>query len=399
MQCQCLILGAGIIGSAAAYELSRRGMKDIHVVDPDLGGELSATERNAGGVRHLWQFPVNLELSRASIRLFEQVKNEVGFQQNGYLWLFSKEETHAAERLLEHTRRHKLEYESLSVDEIRRRYPFIDKTEDLGLALFGKRDGILNSNALKTYYRDQAKAKGVTFHDHHRATDVKDTAAGAEVSIEKMSDTKMAQAYLNAPETMPPGRAEIWKAGVALICMDAWASQLPLLRAQSEGFRTVRRQISLFKTEGLDLSPYGMLVDTSRVYFHAEGGNALGGLVLKEEPPGFNFHYDADFFESHIWPNLFARGTAFERLKPIGGWAGLYSYPPDSSGVLGWVPGCRHVAESHSYAGRGVMQSYGAAVAIADLLIEGQFHQIDARGLSRNRFQRGGPFLEETLHL
>lgn len=399
MDCDCLILGAGITGSAAAYELSRRGLTGIHVIDPDLEGELSATERNAGGVRHLWQHPVNVELSRISIQLFEKIRSEIGFQQNGYLWLFAREQTDAAERLLEHTRRHRLEYEPLGVEEIRSRYPFLDKTDDLGLALFGKRDGLINSNALKLYFRNEAKSRGVVFHDRCLATDVRDTPAGAEARVMRLDGAESAKRSLENPDSPPSGPTEIWRARTAVICMDAWAGRLPLLMPLSQGFRVVRRQISLFKTEGLDLAPYGMIVDTSRVYFHAEGGNALGGLVLKDEPPGFDFRYDNDFFETHIWPALYERGSAFERLKPIGGWAGLYSYTPDTTGVLGWVPGCRHVAEAHSFTGRGVMQSYGAAVAVAELLLDGKFTTIDAAPLSRARFQRGGPWLEESLHI
>jgi len=74
-----IIVGAGVIGSAVAYELSRRGVKGIHVFDADLQGGLSSTERNAGGVRHLWEQQVNVELSRQSIKFFESIAPEIGF--------------------------------------------------------------------------------------------------------------------------------------------------------------------------------------------------------------------------------------------------------------------------------------------------------------------------------
>jgi glycine/D-amino acid oxidase-like deaminating enzyme len=162
----------------------------------------------------------------------------------------------------------------------------------------------------------------------------------------------------------------------------------------------IRRQISFFKSDALDLSPYGMIVDTSRVYFHAEGGNILSGFVLKDEKPGYRFDKDPDFFESHIWPALHERSTHFERLKEVSGWGGLYSYTPDTSGLLGWLPDHKRVLEAHSFTGRGVMQSYGVAVAIADLVLERRFIHIDAAGLTRKRFNEPkATWLFEGLHI
>src|SRR4051794_8361280 len=104
------IVGGGIIGSAIAYELSRRGLKDIHVLDPDLAGTWSSTERNAGGVRHLWQHRINVELARHSIKLFSDIGEQIGFQRTGYLWLYSSNQRAEADRLLTHTRNMGLEY-------------------------------------------------------------------------------------------------------------------------------------------------------------------------------------------------------------------------------------------------------------------------------------------------
>ena len=149
------------------------------------------------------------------------------------------------------------------------------------------------------------------------------------------------------------------------------------------------------------MTPYGMVVDTSRVYFHPEGGNILAGFVIKDEAPGYRFNYDSDFFESFIWPALYNRSTRLERLKHISGWGGLYSYTPDTSGILGKIPGYQNLYEAHSFTGRGVMQSYGVALAISDLILDGRFRAIDAAALSRDRFKSSDPsvLLHEGLHI
>ena len=54
------------MGSAVAMGLAERGLKPL-VVDLDLSGRLSSSEKNAGGVRATWWQPVNIRLCRDSI--------------------------------------------------------------------------------------------------------------------------------------------------------------------------------------------------------------------------------------------------------------------------------------------------------------------------------------------
>jgi len=93
---------------------------------------------------------------------------------------------------------------------------------------------------------------------------------------------------------------------------------------------------------------------------------------------------------------MFARMSCCDRLRHVTGWAGLYEVSPDRSAILGRA--APRIFEAHSFSGRGVMQSYGAGQALAELIADGGYSQFDASALSRERFDRG-ELVTEELHI
>jgi glycine/D-amino acid oxidase-like deaminating enzyme len=188
------------------------------------------------------------------------------------------------------------------------------------------------------------------------------------------------------------------RAGALVNCSGAWARRFANCMGTDCLSAAVRRQVSVFSCKEVDLTPYGMFVDSSGVYFHPEADNILGGYATPEEPSGFNFEYEGEsFFENHIWPALFERSSKFESLKHVTGWAGLYEVSPDKSGIVGRVPGFGHVYEAHSFSGRGAMQSYGAGLGLADLILKGRFGALDLGPMSGARFAEGHEISEGML--
>jgi sarcosine oxidase subunit beta len=101
-QADVVIVGAGIMGLAIAYNLARHhGVTNIVVVDRSYlcGG---ASGRNGGGVRAQFSSEENIRLMRESIRICRdfarEMKINVWFRQGGYLFLVRSE---AGRRTLE----------------------------------------------------------------------------------------------------------------------------------------------------------------------------------------------------------------------------------------------------------------------------------------------------------
>lgn len=388
-----LVVGAGLVGSSVAMHLAQQGVKSVAVVDLDLDGVFSSSELNAGGVRATWNSPVNAMISRLSIDYYATIKDEIGFKQNGYFWMYSADDWAQAKTKLQSNPHLKdMGIEFLTPSEITRRYPFIDKVDDLGGATFSPRDGLLNANLLKMHFRQTAKGHGAQFINRIWVHHVDVTESGIELQAwqwpEHLEHDEIKR-ILTEKDTKG-AKPVVLKTRALVNCSGAWARRFANCMGTDCPSTAVRRQVSVFDCKEVDLTPYGMFVDSSGVYFHHEAHYVLAGFATPNEPSGFNFEYEGEsFFEQYIWPALYERSTKFENLKHVTGWAGLYEVSPDKSAIVGCVPGFKNVFEAHSFSGRGAMQSYGAGLALAELIRTGQYKTLDLVALSGERFAAG----------
>lgn len=395
-----LIVGAGLAGSATAMHLAERGAEGVVVVDPDLAGARSSSELNAGGVRATWWRPVNVELCAATIAFFAEHRDEFAFRERGYLWLHRPDRWAQA---LEHVAMQNdfgRAVELLTPAEVARRWPVIDRVDDLGGATFSPMDGLVSPNAVKEHYRARARAAGVDFVDRRALVGVRrDGARVVEAQLRVLDDAESAERTLEgAPED---GALTTIACERIVNAAGPWAAPVADLLGVPVPCRAVPRQISVIASRDVDLSSEGMIVDSSDCYFHHEAGDLiLAGYSPPGDPPAYRFDYEGTaFFEREIWPRLAHRISAFDRLDHVRGWTGLYELSPDNSALLGAVPGLENAFEIHSFSGRGVMQSWAAALCLAELITEGAFATFPrAALLSAARFD-GGELQPEELHI
>ncbi|HEY8279640.1 MAG TPA: FAD-binding oxidoreductase [Bdellovibrionota bacterium] len=404
LQFETLIVGAGLLGSSTAYHLALLGAKNIAVIDADLAGRLSSSELNAGGARATWDQSLNVQLSRDSIDFFRAHRELTGYRDCGYLWMYAPEKWQAAQERAKFLKdKHKIHVDVLDVPALQKKTPFIDKTEGLAGATFSPLDGLFNPNLVKNYFRDEARRMGVEFLEGHRVKKVElPSPEKVLVSCELIppkNETELKEFYEHDPALIQKSSGQsVTITGSRIVnAAGPWAARLAKLIGYETPVYALRRQVSIFDVRGFDMSQYGMMVDTSGVYFHPEATNILGGYADHEEKPGWNLSYDGEsFFQEKIWMPLFERSTKFEQLKHLTGWGGLYEVSPDQMGVLGRVEGTKNVFENHGYSGRGAMQSYAAGRGLAELMHAGKFQTLDLSPMNGERF-RAGNLLPEGL--
>lgn len=417
-----LIAGGGIIGTSVAWALARRGVTGIVVVDLDLAGVYASSELNAGGARATWWQPVNIASCAATLDFFREHRDEFGFRECGYLWLYDDPSLYRRARDLIATQNaFGLEVEAVPAAEIGERFAILDRSlDELVGATWSPRDGLINPNAVRRWYRREAESLGVRFLDRHYVSGV--TTRRSDDGLRRVSAVDVVEVRPGDPtgdeglvegilttHSVPRHQtlSELRMGCDAVInCLGAWSPIFSAKIGVHDVTEPVRRQICLVDVreedlpEGVDLGAGGMIVDASDLYFHPEGSHILAGYSTPEEPPGFDFSYDGrEFFEASIWPRLAHRASTFERCGHLRGWAGLYAVTPDRSGIAGAVSGFSNLYEAHSFTGRGVMQSYGVATALAELIDTGRTTKIDIAPLSRDRFTDPNRWVTEDLHI
>ena len=420
-----LVLGGGVIGSGLAWALAERGVDGVVVLDLDLAGIYASSELNAGGARATWWQPVNIDSCRATLDFFRANRERFAFRERGYLWLYADPGLWGRAQVMRRPQNERgLGVEALSPGEVQERFPLLDRAmhEILG-ATFSPRDGLVNPNAVRAWYRSEAERLGVRFRNRHYVAGVETArVAGAAGSSRRIAALDVVEVEKGRPadedgglrrilvsHRVPP---EAWRGetrlecDVVVNCLGAWSSTFSAKIGIADVTEPVRRQICLVDVHpedvapGVDLSALGMIVDASDLYFHPEGPHVLAGYSIPDETPGFDFDYDGEeFFLEHVWPRLAHRASSFERCGHVRGWAGLYAVTPDRSGVAGPVEGFSNLFEAHSFTGRGVMQSYGVARAMAARIASGRYEEVDLGPLSRSRFEAKERWVKEDLHI
>src|SRR5260370_19342355 len=296
------------------------------------------------------------------------------------------------ERALQRGRGHPME--TLTAGEVHGQVPEIDKLDGVAGATFSPDDGLINHNLLKEHYRHRALKLGAQFLDRTYVVGCEVSASGLRLECWQSDQALSEQGLVGLMTEAGPGEAEPGRifelvADTIVLASGAWspiALKMLGLRNYSE---PIRRQICLVDNRATNLANYGMIVDTSGVYFHNEGVHILAGYSPPDEPPGYHFNYDGEpFFQNEIWPRLFARMSSLERLRHVTGWAGLYEVSPDRSAIGGLATA--RVYEAHSFSGRGVMQSYGAGEALAGLIATGRYRALDGSAPPRAPLPRRG---------
>ena len=385
-RCDVVVIGGGVVGSAVAYSLlSADPTLAVCVVEPDPTYAFASTLRASGGCRVQFTGAENIAMSLYGIdfiRAFETTMVAAGrpapvdWVEGGYLFIVPPGDTAALERNVRTQVAHGATVDLLDPADLAARFPSMN-VADLGAGAHSPHDGWCDPNGLLWGFRRKAVDLGATY--------VRDRVVGADVDAVKARSVRLAggaslaaQAFVNAT--------------------GAWSGTVAALFGMDLPIAPLRRFEHYF-TAGSPVESLPYVKDTARLAFRSEGHGFSGGLVDGDEPRGFNFEVDHDYFERVVWPAVAHRFPAFEAARCHSTWSGLYEVNKlDGNPVIGaWTSRLANLYTVAGFSGHGMMHAPAAARAIAELIVEDGFTTIDLSRLGYERIERRAPYAEQGI--
>jgi sarcosine oxidase subunit beta len=362
-----VIIGAGAIGASIAYQLGRRGARDVVVLERDTVGA-GSTSKAAGGIRVQFATRVEIELSLRGIAFFKRFEDEMGvpcdFHQEGYLFVITDEPTLARFRdNVALQRSMGGDVRVIAPDDARALVPSLN-VDDALAAVWGPMDGHASPHDVVQAYAAQARARGVRIVEDTPVTGIA-VERGRVTGVLTPAGTIATRLVVNAAGPWAPlvGRM----AGL----------ELPV----------DPRRRHIFVTDAFDgiRHPMPLVTDTgSGFYCRSE----QGAILMSPGDIGAITEYEAQV----DWAMLeVAVEKAMRRIPALEGaqvrhaWAGLRPLTPDGRAILDWAPGVEGLYLAVGFCGHGFQHSPGVGETVAEVLLDGR-SALDIQDLRLGRF-------------
>jgi sarcosine oxidase subunit beta len=382
---EVLVIGAGVIGASVAYHLARRGCGPILVLERNGSPGQGSTSRATGGFRVQFGSETNVRLSLLSrekfLRFEEELGVDPGYRSCGYLFLADDEAQFDALRGAQDVQR------AAGLEETREVTP--SEVEDINPAIrangltggvFCSTDGFIRPMQILRGYTEGATRLGVRFEYGVECTGFEFDGSG-RVSAVRTSDGDVA-------------------VGSVVNAAGAWAALVARNAGLDLPVEPLRRQAAV--THPFDALPEDMpmtIFIEDGFHFRVRDGRVL--LLWPDKPlvaDPFDTTVSDAWLESVVQkarsrvPSL--SQTSIDREKC---WAGLYEMSPDGHALLGRAPGLVNLYLVNGSSGHGVMHAPALGQLLAEIIVDGAAHTLDAHALRPSRFAEGEPNLALTL--
>jgi FAD-dependent oxidoreductase domain-containing protein 1 len=381
-----VIIGGGAIGCATAVFLRTAGVPRVCVLEPDPTYAKAATPMATGGCRRLFALPENIRMSQFSIEYYKNFAQHVAvdgyapdvqWKERGYLFIGGPQHAAVLEQNARVQEAEGVQIELLDRAAIAARYPWM-RNDDLALGVLSPQDGWLDPNSVLQGFRHKAQAMGVTFL-RERAVDLY-VRGRRIVEIELASGARVRGDHVvNA--------AGCWSASIAkLVGVDLPVNPMRRFEHYVELARELPADTPLVK-------------DPDRLIIRPEGKGYAVGLVKSDEPRGFNYEVEPSWFQDVVWPACAARVKAFEQLKLVREWAGLYDECElDGNMILGHCQGGpENFLVACGFSGHGLMHAPAVGRALTELVVSGSFQTIELGQMGYQRVVDGAAYRETGI--
>ena len=354
-----VIVGGGIMGCATAYNLLRlEPALRIAVIEKDPTYAQASSTLSLANIRIQFSLAANIAISQYGLKMLETFEADmavedfrpyIAFRREGNLFLTDADgeaDAHQNWRLQSDMG---CEVDWLSTAEVSQRYPLMT-ADRYAAATFSSGDGHFDAYAVLMAYRKKAIALGARF-------------VASEVGALKCAAKSIRGVVLTSGEGISAPRV--------VNCAGAWAADLARSAGVDLPVEPVKRQVFVADPAIELKDPLPLTVLPSGLFFRTDtGGVLLIGKSLANDPVGFDFSWQTERFTEHLWPELADFVPAFDTLKLVRGWAGLYAVNTlDSNAILGEWPELQGFYLANGFSGHGLQQAPAVGRYLAELIL------------------------------
>ncbi|MGC2238821.1 MAG: FAD-dependent oxidoreductase [Pyrinomonadaceae bacterium] len=382
MKPEIVIIGGGVVGASVAYHLTKRGAKDVLILEREAKQGEGSTGKATGGVRAQFETDINIKMSLYSLDFFNNWDFDCGYERRGYLFFATDE------KQFEYLKRNVEKQKSLGVKDVE----IVDiKTiseivrglncEDIFGGSFGARDGFINPLGVMEGFTRKAMAGGAQIEFETQVFSI-ETANGRVAAVETDHE-----------------RIECEK---VVICSGAWARDLAKTAGIDLPVEPQKRQIVWAKSAKPFQENLPMVIDLGSGFHFRPAKDSRDEILFaypdRDEKSSFDTNFDESFIGKvyararHRAPFLCETEIVREKCR-----AGLYENTPDHHAILG---GCETegLYFANGFSGHGVMHSPATGRALAEIILDGKASFLDVSCLSLERFAKGA-LLHETAFI
>jgi sarcosine oxidase subunit beta len=371
-----VVIGAGINGAATAYNLLKRGMKDVILLEKQLIAS-GGTGRSAAVIRQHYSSDELVRMVRRSVDVFtnfaDEIGGECGFVNTGWAFLVPDYVSDGLSENLERGQRLGVDVRELSAAELNDIEPRVDLS-DVDRIAYEPGSGYADPRATTHAYVQRFVELG------GRLTQLT-AAQGLIMSDSKVTGVQTAAGDISAGAVV--NTAGPWANRVA-----AWAGvELPL--------EVTREEEIIYDVSSAGGAPKLCFSDMAKaIYYRPDGATRMlaGRGYPKEyeavEPDGYNQEVDIEFIDETT-QRVHARWPSFGSIIAINSYTGLYDVTPDWHPVLGRVDGIEGFYLCAGFSGHGFKIAPAIGELMAEEIVDGKAFTVDIGRLNLRRFAAG----------
>lgn len=374
-----IVIGGGITGTSAAFQLAKRGMNVVLVEKRFLGA--GSTGKSSAIIRQHYSNEITARMALHSLRVFQNfadaVGGDAGFVQTGFAVLVEPKDRVGLEENVKMQQGLGVNTRLVSADELRTIDPYLS-TAVAFAAAYEPEGGYADPAATVMSFGDAAKRNGAQVWQETRV---------AKVLMEngRVTGVDTTRGEISSPNVVN--------------CTNAWAPQIALTVQVSLPIRPERHQVATFeRSADMERSHLTAGDFINNIYYRPEGARlTLVGSIdpnhgQEIDPDRYNEAVDYTFIEDSA-QRIGRRYPDMERSGSKGGWSGIYGVTPDWHPIIDEIPPGSGFFVAAGFSGHGFKLGPAVGLMIADMVTRAgtPSAQLDRSLFRFGRFAEGKP--------